>query len=81
MRVALPVLVAASLVATSTLPFTVASAAVPQAPTADARAGADVGGEALEGNNWLWIGAGIVVLIFLLILLLDDDDEEVPVSP
>jgi hypothetical protein len=80
MRHALPVLVAASLAAASTF-HVAAAAAVPVAPAAapDARAGADVEGEALEGSLWL-IGLGALVLLILLILLLDDDDEA-PVSP
>jgi hypothetical protein len=79
MHHALPVLVAASIAAASTL-HVAAAAAVPVAPAAapDARAGADVQGEALEGNAWL-IALGGLVLLILLILLLDDDDEA-PVS-
>ena len=80
MRAVLPVVVAASLVTASTLPFTEAMAAVPPASTAEARAGADVRGESLSQTH-IFIGVGIIVLIILLLLLLDDDDEEEPISP
>ena len=81
MRAFLSAVVAASLVVAPTVPLTAASATpVPPATTTDARAGAQVRGEALEGN-WLWIASGVIVLLLLLFLLLDDDDEEAPVSP
>ena len=80
MRAVLPVVVAASLVTASTLPFTQAVAAVPPPSTTEARAGADVNGESLTRTHY-FIGGGIILLIILLLLLLDDDDEEEPVSP